>query len=211
MTKRYGGASYYTKLRKQVKAQQRQANTRARKLSKSVYGKGNYALKKNYTAGGFNLKGVNTVNGLRHQKAKVNKFLNSRTSTVGGAKHVIRNTMKNILNGGREFTQDQLTQVQAVIVDEGMGAQVVQNYFDVYYKVKDLMGVQHLSSAFSSTDIMRQIQEEIDSGDIIKDSTMTNDLETQPNGDTRVYTRTFVNLMDSSELALATLKGLKGM
>lgn len=210
MTKKYGGSSYYTKLRKQVKKQQRIANTRARKLSKSVYGKGNYALKNSYQKGGFNLKGINSVNGLRSQGAKVNKFLNAKTSTVGGAKKVIHKTMQNILNGGKEFTQDQLTKVQAVISD-GMGGQVVENYFDVYYKVKDLMGTQHLSSAYSSSDIMRGIQEEINNGDVIKDATITTEIEPESNGNTLVKARTYATLMDSSELALSVLKGLKGM
>lgn len=222
MTKRYGGASYYTKLRKQVKRQQRIANTRARKLSKTVYGKGNYALKNNYNNGkGFDISNVKTVNGLRAYNAKINRFLSSKTSTVGGSRNVLRGTMKNILNGGREFTSSQ-NQALANLIDSGAGNVIAEKYFDVYYKVKDILSSQHLASAYASNDIMKQITEELDSQVVSSESPDVNINVVDDQGNATSTNQPFApyssvdlvskaNVLSSAELAMDVINKLKGM
>lgn len=202
-------ASNYTKLRKQVKKQQRLANTRARKLSKSVYRHGNHSLERDYPKGGFNLKGVKTVNGLRHQQAKTQKFLRAKTSTVGGSKKVIKQTIANIMSGHGGASLQEITQYNNFTVNitsDELGVNLIKNYFDVYYKVKDLMDSARLGSAFSSNDIMQSITSAIEDNTIIKDVDVKGSVNVE---DATLTFNTYLSLMNSAELARAVLDKLK--
>ena len=102
-------ASTRTKMMKTYKNQVRRANTKIRKLNKSVYGGTTNPAINHYTENGIfpKAKGMN-INQLRRFTSKVRSFNRAETSTPKGAKRVLQQTIRNIFGGHGQTTEQEV-------------------------------------------------------------------------------------------------------
>lgn len=200
-------ASPETIARKEAKKAMRLANTRMRHIGNSRFGTDyNPAIKAYRQAGKpknfFKFeKGMNKFQQNRVAKEAVS-FLHSKTSTKGGAKNVLRQTVKNILGGGASMTKadvQKYNDFNVLIEDPELGTSLVQSYFDVFYKVKDLLAGTHVY--VPSNDIMQAITQEVENKSIIKNMTDETTIDTEADGSSAVKFTRYLDLMNSAELA----------
>ena len=201
-------ASPETIARKQAKKALHLANTRMRHIGKSRFGTNhNPAIKAYRQAGGpkkfFKFeKGMNKFQRNRVTK-EATKFLHSKTSTKGGAKKVLRQTVRNILGGGSKMTEadvQKYNDFNVIIENRELGESLVTSYFDVFYDVKDLLAGSHVY--VPSDDIMNAITTEVeDKESIIKNVSDKTTFHTDEEGNSAELFESYVELMDSAELA----------
>ena len=131
------------------------------------------------------------------------KFLKSRTSTKKGSRKVLRQTVKNILGGGSHMTESDIQKYNdfnVLITDPNLGASLVASYFDVFYKVKDLLSSSHIYAP--SDDIMKAITTEVEEKkSIIKNVTDEKRIYQKSENVTTLEFTEYLDLMDSAELA----------
>ena len=188
---------------KTYKNQVRRANTKIRKLSKSVYGgKTNPAIN-HYTENGTfpKAKGMN-INQLRRFTSKARSFNRAETSTPKGAKRVLHQTIRNIFGGHGQTTEQEvqsMNNIEVFVDDPDKGSRLIKKYFDVFYKVKDKLASMHISNV-SSDEIMDAIKEVTSSSELIKntrDEISTRDIS---NVVTEIKIKIYFDLLDSAEL-----------
>lgn len=202
--------------RKQAKKVIRQANTRMRKIGKTTLAnKHNPAIKKYLEQGKrgkvFSLKGASNKWQENRVVAEARKFMKSETSTKKGAKKVLGQTVKNILGGGGKMTEadvNKYNDFKVLIENPDLGESLVDNYYGVYYKVKDLLSGEH--TYVSSNDIMSAITEKVENKDIITDIQDESTISENPDGSSTVQFATYLDLMDSAELAQSVVDDLLG-
>ena len=140
-------ASARTIERKKAKKAMKQANTRMRKIGNSKFGTNHNPAIDAYRRAGkpkqfFKFeKGMNKFQQNRVAK-EATKFLHSKTSTKAGAKKVLRQTVKNILGGGSHMSENDIQKYNdfnVLIENPELGESLIAQYFNVYYKVKDLL------------------------------------------------------------------------
>ena len=196
-------ASARTKMLKTYKNQVRRANTKIRKLNKSIYGgKTNPAIN-HYTENGMfpKAKGMN-INQLRRFTSKVRSFNRAETSTPKGAKRVLHQTIRNIFGGHGQTTEQEvqsMNNIEVFLDDPDKGTRLIKKYFDVFYKVKDKLASMHISNV-SSDEIMDAIKEVTSSSELIKntrDEISTRDIS---NVVTEIKIKIYFDLLDSAEL-----------
>ena len=196
-------ASARTKMMKTYKNQVRRANTKIRKLNKSVYGgKTNPAIN-HYTENGIfpKAKGMN-INQLRRFTSKARSFNRAETSTPKGAKRVLHQTIRNIFGGHGQTTEQEvqsMNNIEVFLDDPDKGSRLIKKYFDVFYKVKDKLASMHISNV-SSDEIMDAIKEVTSSSELIKntrDEISTRDIS---NVVTEIKIKIYFDLLDSAEL-----------
>ena len=196
-------ASARTKMMKTYKNQVRRANTKIRKLNKSVYGgKTNPAIN-HYTENGIfpKAKGMN-INQLRRFTSKARSFNRAETSTPKGAKRVLHQTIRNIFGGHGQTTEQEvqsMNNIEVFLDDPDKGSRLIKKYFDVFYKVKDKLASMHISNV-SSDEIMNAIKEVTSSSELIKntrDEISTRDIS---NVVTEIKIKIYFDLLDSAEL-----------
>ena len=196
-------ASTRTKMMKTYKNQVRRANTKIRKLNKSVYGgKTNPAINHYTENGGFpKAKGMN-INQLRRFNSKAKSFNRAETSTTKGAKRVLHQTIRNIFGGHGQTTEQEvqsMNNIEVFLDDPDKGTRLIKKYFDVFYKVKDKLASMHISNV-SSDEIMDAIKEVTSSSELIKntrDEISTRDIS---NVVTEIKIKIYFDLLDSAEL-----------
>ena len=201
-------ASAETIERKKAKKATKQANTRMRKIGNSKYGTNHNPAINAYRRAGkpkqfFKFeKGMNKFQQYRVAK-EATKFLHSKTSTKAGAKKVLRQTVKNILGGGSHMSENDIKKYNdfSVLIEKPeLGESLITQYFDVFYKVKDLLSSSHVYAP--SDDIMKTITTEIeDKKSIIKNVTDKSRIYQQSENTTVVEITEYLDLMDSAELA----------
>ena len=209
-------ASAETIERKKAKKAMRQANNRMRKIGNSKFGTNHNPAIHAYRQAGkpkqfFKFdKGMNKFQ--RNRVAKeATKFLHSKTSTKSGAKKVLRQTVKNILGGGSRMSESDIQKYNdfnVLITNPFFGESLVKSYFDVFYKVKDLLGSSHVYAP--SDDIMKAITTEVEEKkSIIKN--VTDKTRTYPlsENSTAVEFTEYLDLMDSAELAKKVVDDLR--
>ena len=196
-------ASARTKMMKTYKNQVRRANTKIRKLNKSVYGgKTNPAINHYTENGSFpKARGMN-INQLRRFTSKAKSFNRAETSTPKGAKRVLHQTIRNIFGGHGQTTEQEVQSMNNIDVfldDPDTGSRLIKKYFDVFYKVKDKLASMHISNV-SSDEIMDAIKEVTSSSELIKntrDEISTRDIS---NVVTEIKIKIYFDLLDSAEL-----------
>ena len=196
-------ASARTKMMKTYKNQVRRANTKIRKLNKSVYGgKTNPAINHYTENGSFpKAKGMN-INQLRRFNSKAKSFNRAETSTPKGAKRVLHQTIRNIFGGHGQTTEQEvqsMNNIEVFLDDPDKGSRLIKKYFDVFYKVKDKLASMHISNV-SSDEIMDAIKEVTSSSELIKntrDEISTRDIS---NVVTEIKIKIYFDLLDSAEL-----------
>lgn len=196
-------ASTHTKMMKTYKNQVRRANTKIRKLNKSVYGgKTNPAINHYTENGSFpKAKGMN-INQLRRFNSKAKSFNRAETSTPKGAKRVLHQTIRNIFGGHGQTTKQEvqaMNNIEVFLDDPDKGTRLIKKYFDVFYKVKDKLASMHISNV-SSDEIMNAIKEVTSSSELIKntrDEISTRDIS---NVVTEIKIKIYFDLLDSAEL-----------
>lgn len=196
-------ASARTKMMKTYKNQVRRANTKIRKLNKSVYGGKNNPAINHYTKNGSfpKARGMN-INQLRRFTSKANSFNHAATSTTKGAKRVLHQTIRNIFGGHGQTTEQEvqsMNNIEVFLDDPDKGSRLIQRYFDVFYKVKDKLSSMHISN-ISSDEIMDAIKEVTSSSELIKntrDEISTRDIS---NVVTEIKIKIYFDLLDSAEL-----------
>ena len=196
-------ASARTKMMKTYKNQVRRANTKIRKLNKSVYGgKTNPAINHYTENGSFpKARGMN-INQLRRFTSKAKSFNRAETSTPKGAKRVLHQTIRNIFGGHGQTTEQEVQSMNNIDVfldDPDKGSRLIKKYFDVFYKVKDKLASMHISNV-SSDEIMDAIKEVTSSSELIKntrDEISTRDIS---NVVTEIKIKIYFDLLDSAEL-----------
>lgn len=201
-------ASAETIERKKAKKAMRKANTRLRKIDNSIYSTDNnpgiYAYRQAGKPKNFFKfeKGMNKFQRNRVTK-EAQKFLKSRTSTKKGSRKVLRQTVKNILGGGSHMTESDIQKYNdfnVLITDPNLGASLVASYFDVFYKVKDLLSSSHVYAP--SDDIMKAITTEVEEKkSIIKNVTDEKRIYQKSENVTTLEFTEYLDLMDSAELA----------
>lgn len=201
-------ASAETIERKKAKKAMRKANTRLRKIDDSIYSTDNNPGIFAYRQAGkpknfFKFeKGMNKFQRNRVTK-EAQKFLKSRTSTKKGSRKVLRQTVKNILGGGSHMTASDIQKYNdfnVLITDPNLGASLVESYFDVFYKVKDLLSSSHVYAP--SDDIMNAITTEVEEKkSIIKNVTDEKRIYQKSENVTALQFTEYLDLMDSAELA----------
>ena len=201
-------ASAETIERKKAKKAMRKANTRLRKIDNSIYSTDNNPGIFAYRQAGkpknfFKFeKGMNKFQRNRVTK-EAQKFLKSRTSTKKGSRKVLRQTVKNILGGGSHMTESDIQKYNdfnVLITDPNLGASLVASYFDVFYKVKDLLSSSHIYAP--SDDIMKAITTEVEEKkSIIKNVTDEKRIYQKSENVTTLEFTEYLDLMDSAELA----------
>lgn len=201
-------ASIKTIARKQAKKAMRLANTRMRKIGKSRFGTDHNPAIRAYRQAGkpkqfFKFeKGMNKFQRNRVSKEAF-KFLQSKTSTKGGAKKVLRQTVKNVLGGGSKMTEadvQKYNDFNVLIENPELGTSLVTSYYDVFYKVKDLLKGSHVY--VPSDDIMNAITSEVeDKTSIVKNVSDKTTTSTDEDGNSSLLFQSYVELMDSAELA----------
>ena len=201
-------ASARTIERKKAKKAMKQANTRMRKIGNSKFGTNHNPAIDAYRRAGkpkqfFKFeKGMNKFQQNRVTK-EATKFLHSKTSTKAGAKKVLRQTVKNILGGGSNMSENDIQKYNdfnVLIENPELGESLIAQYFNVYYKVKDLLSSSHVY--VPSDDIMKTITTEIeDRKSIIKNMTHTSNITLKSNGITSIEFKFYLDLMNSAELA----------
>lgn len=208
-------ASARTIERKKAKKAMKQANTRMRKIGNSIYGTNHNPAIQAYRQAGkpkdfFKFeKGMNKFQ--RNRVAnEARKFLHSRTSTKGGSKKVLKQTLKNILGGGSHMSESDIQKYNdfyVIISHPDLGANLIESYFNVYYKVRDLLANSHVY--VPSSDIINAITIEVEEKkSIIKN--VTHDTKTIQNseGVSVVQFNEYLDLMDSAELAQKVVEDL---
>ena len=97
------------KMRKTYKNQVRRANTKIRKLNKSIYGgKNNPAIKQYTENGSFPKANGMNINQLRRFTSKAKSFNRAETATPKGAKRVMHQTIRNIFGGHGQTTEEEV-------------------------------------------------------------------------------------------------------
>ena len=201
-------ASAETIERKKAKKAMRKANTRLRKIDDSIYSTNNnpgiYAYRQAGKPKNFFKfeKGMNKFQRNRVTK-EAQKFLKSRTSTKKGSRKVLRQTVKNILGGGSHMSESDIQKYNdfnVLITDPNLGESLVASYFDVFYKVKDLLSSSHVYAP--SNDIMKAITTEVEEKkSIIKNVTDEKKIYQKSENVTALQFTEYLDLMDSAELA----------
>ena len=201
-------ASAETIERKKAKKAMRKANTRLRKIDDSIYSTDNnpgiYAYRQAGKPKNFFKfeKGMNKFQRNRVTK-EAQKFLKSRTSTKKGSRKVLRQTVKNILGGGSHMSESDIQKYNdfnVLITDPNLGESLVASYFDVFYKVKDLLSSSHVYAP--SDDIMKAITTEVEEKkSIIKNVTDEKRIYQKSENVTALQFTEYLELMDSAELA----------
>ncbi len=201
-------ASARTIERKKAKKAMKQANTRMRKIGNSKFGTNHNPAIDAYRRAGkpkqfFKFeKGMNKFQQNRVAK-EATKFLHSKTSTKAGAKKVLRQTVKNILGGGSNMSENDIQKYNdfnVLIENPELGGSLIAQYFNVYYKVKDLLSSSHVY--VPSDDIMKAITTEIeDKKSIIKNVTDEKRIYQESENVTALQFTEYLDLMDSAELA----------
>lgn len=201
-------ASARTIERKKAKKAMRQANTRMRKIGNSKFGTDHNPAINAYRRAGkpkqfFKFeKGMNKFQRNRVTK-EAQKFLKSRTSTEKGSRKVLRQTVKNILGGGSHMSESDIQKYNdfdVLITDPNLGGSLVASYFDVFYKVKDLLASSHVY--VPSSDIMNAITTEVEEKkSIIKNVTDEKRIYQKSENVTALQFTEYLDLMDSAELA----------
>ena len=209
-------ASAETIARKKAKKDMREANKLLRKIGNSIYGTNHNPAINAYRQAGkpkdfFKFeKGMNKFQ--RNRVAKeARKFLHSRTSTEGGSKKVLKQTVKNILGGGSHMSESDIQKYNdfnVLITNPFFGESLIKSYFDVFYKVKDLLSSSHVYAP--SNDIMKAITTEVEEKQSIiknvKDKTRTYQISENA---TAVEFTEYLDLMDSAELAKKVVDDLR--
>lgn len=201
-------ASAETIERKKAKKAMRKANARLRKIDDSIYSTDNNPGIFAYRQAGkpkdfFKFtKGMNKFQRNRVTK-EAQKFLKSRTSTKKGSRKVLRQTVKNILGGGSHMSESDIQKYNdfnVLITDPNLGESLVASYFDVFYKVKDLLSSSHVYAP--SNDIMKAITTEVEEKkSIIKNVTDEKRIYQESENVTALQFTEYLDLMDSAELA----------
>lgn len=201
-------ASTETIERKKAKKAMRKANTRLRKIDDSIYSTDNNPGIFAYRQAGkpknfFKFtKGMNKFQRNRVTK-EAQKFLKSRTSTKKGSRKVLRQTVKNILGGGSHMSESDVQKYNdfnVLITDPNLGESLVASYFDVFYKVKDLLSSSHVYAP--SDDIMKAITTEVEEKkSIIKNVIDEKKIYQKSENVTALQFTEYLDLMDSAELA----------
>lgn len=201
-------ASAETIERKKAKKAMRKANTRLRKIDDSIYSTDNnpgiYAYRQAGKPKDFFkfTKGMNKFQRNRVTK-EAQKFLKSKTSTKKGSRKVLRQTVKNILGGGSHMSESDIQKYNdfnVLITDPNLGESLVASYFDVFYKVKDLLASSHVYAP--SSDIMSAITTEVEEKkSIIKNVTDEKRIYQKSENVTALQFTEYLDLMDSAELA----------
>ena len=201
-------ASAETIERKKAKKAMRKANTRLRKIDDSIYSTDNNPGIFAYRQAGkpkdfFKFeKGMNKFQRNRVTK-EAQKFLKSKTSTKKGSRKVLRQTVKNILGGGSHMSESDIQKYNdfdVLITDPNLGESLVASYFDVFYKVKDLLSSSHVYAP--SNDIMQAITTEVEEKkSIIKNVTDEKRIYQKSENVTALQFTEYLDLMDSAELA----------
>lgn len=201
-------ASAETIERKKAKKAMRKANARLRKIDDSIYSTDNNPGIFAYRQAGkpkdfFKFeKGMNKFQRNRVTK-EAQKFLKSRTSTKKGSRKVLRQTVKNILGGGSHMSESDIQKYNdfnVLITDPNLGESLVASYFDVFYKVKDLLSSSHVYAP--SNDIMQAITTEVEEKkSIIKNVTDEKKIYQKSENVTALQFTEYLDLMDSAELA----------
>lgn len=196
-------ASSRTKQIKQYKKLQKKANRKLRKLNKSKFGGASNPAVKNYTSNGVFLPAAGqTINEMRKNYAKMNKFVHSETSTPRGAKRVLKQTIGNIFAGHGQTTQEEIRMMNNIEVfynDPERGSILVAKYFDVFYKVKDKLYSLHIGN-ISSDEIMNSIKEVIDSNELITSTRVGLSNVKISDSASVSYIRLFEQVLDTAEL-----------
>lgn len=208
-------ASAATIERKKRKKLLRKANTRMRKIGNSKFGTNHNPAIEAYRRAGkpkqfFKFeRGMNKFQQNRVAK-EANKFLHSKTSTKSGAKKVLRQTVKNILGGGSHMSESDIQKYNdfdVLIENPELGGSLVASYFDVYYKVKDLLSSSHVYAP--SDDIMNAITTEVEEQkSIIKNVTDEEKIDQKSENVTSLQFTEYLDLMDSAELAQQVVEDL---
>ena len=201
-------ASARTIERKKAKKAMKQANTRMRKIGNSKFGTNHNPAIDAYRRAGkpkdfFKFtKGMNKFQRNRVTK-EAQKFLKSRTSTKKGSRKVLRQTVKNILGGGSHMSESDIQKYNdfnVLITDPNLGESLIASYFDVFYKVKDLLSSSHVYAP--SDDIMKAITTEVEEKkSIIKNVTDEKRIYQKSENVTTLEFTEYLDLMDSAELA----------
>ena len=208
-------ASAETIARKKAKKDMRDANKLLRKIGNSIYGTNHNPAIKAYRQAGkpknfFKFeKGMNKFQ--RNRVAnEARKFLHSRTSTKGGSKKVLKQTVKNILGGGSHMSESDIQKYNdfdVILTRPDLGASLVESYFNVYYKVKDLLSGSHVYAP--SSDIMNAITTEVEEKkSIIKNITDDTKIIQKSEGVSVLQFNEYLDLMDSAELAQKVVEDL---
>lgn len=201
-------ASAETIERKKAKKAMRKANMRLRKIDDSIYSTDNnpgiYAYRQAGKPKDFFkfTKGMNKFQRNRVTK-EAQKFLKSKTSTKKGSRKVLRQTVRNILGGGSHMSESDVQKYNdfnVLITDPNLGASLVASYFDVFYKVKDLLSSSHVYAP--SDDIMKAITTEVEEKkSIIKNVIDEKRIYQKSENITTLQFTEYLDLMDSAELA----------
>lgn len=201
-------ASTETIERKKAKKAMRKANTRLRKIDNSIYSTDNnpgiYAYRQAGKPKDF-FKFTKGMNKFQRNRVtnEAQKFLKSRTSTKKGSRKVLRQTVKNILGGGSHMSESDVQKYNdfnVLITDPNLGESLVASYFDVFYKVKDLLSSSHVYAP--SDDIMKAITTEVEEKkSIIKNVTDEKRIYQKSENVTALQFTEYLDLMDSAELA----------
>lgn len=201
-------ASARTIERKKAKKAMKQANTRMRKIGNSKFGTNHNPAIHAYRQAGkpkqfFKFeKGMNKFQQNRVAK-EATKFLHSKTSTKAGAKKVLRQTVKNILGGGSHMSESDIQKYNnfnVLIENPELGESLITQYFNVYYKVKDLLSGSRVY--VPSSDIMNAITTEVEEQkSIIKNITDDTKISQKSDGASVLQFNEYLDLMDSAELA----------
>lgn len=208
-------ASAETIARKKAKKDMREANKLLRKIGNSIYGTNHNPAINAYRQAGkpkdfFKFeKGMNKFQ--RNRVAnEARKFLHSRTSTKGGSKKVLKQTVKNILGGGSHMSESDIQKYNdfdVILTRPDLGASLVESYFNVYYKVKDLLSGSHVYAP--SSDIMNAITTEVEEKkSIIKNITDDTKIIQKSEGVSVLQFNEYLDLMDSAELAQKVVEDL---
>lgn len=209
-------ASARTIERKKAKKAMRQANTRMRKIGNSKFGTDHNPAINAYRRAGkpkqfFKFeKGMNKFQRNRVTK-EAQKFLKSRTSTERGSRKVLRQTVRNILGGGSHMSESDIQKYNdfnVLITNPFYGESLIKSYFDVFYKVKDLLSSSHVYAP--SNDIMKAITTEIeDKQSIIKNVKDESKTYQGSENTTVVQFTEYLDLMNSAELAQKVVEDLR--
>lgn len=196
-------ASTRTKMMKTYKNQVRRANTKIRKLNKSVYGgKTNPAINQYTENGSFPKAGGMNINQLRRFTSKAKSFNRAETSTPKGAKRVLHQTIRNIFGGHGQTTEEEVQSMNNIEIyynDPEKGSLLIKKYFDVFYKVKDKLASMHISNV-SSDEIMDAIKEVTSTDELIKHTRQEISSHDINEDTTEIQVKIYMDLLDSAEL-----------
>lgn len=197
-------ASNKTKLAKAYKKQRKTANLKLKQLNKSKYHNGNPAMKhilgSTHTKSLPKASGMN-VNNLRRYMSKATKFNHSETSTPKGAKKVLRKTFGNIFKGQGGATEQDVqmyNNFDVLISNLETGVDFIQNYFDIFYKIKDQLSSMKIANV-PSDEVLDAIKQEVYSGSVIKDTSAKLHERDLSDGDVQEIMDTYADVMSSKD------------